>query len=69
MKSDSIREQFAKNIPIQRPGERVDIADVCLFTVSKAAQLLTGTTIIADGGSWLTDNNGHTRMMLAKSVL
>lgn len=58
-----------ENIPIQRIGERVDIADICLFLVTPAAALLTGTVVVADGGCWLTDDNGLARMKLVKSVL
>lgn len=46
-----------KNIPVQRLGTRADIGNTVLYVVSDAAQLLTGTTIIADGGAWLTNDN------------
>lgn len=53
------KEKLTKAIPIQRIGNRVDIGDTVLFVVSDAAQLLTGTTIIADGGNWLTNSNNY----------
>jgi len=30
-----------------------------MYVVSDAAQLLTGTTVIADGGRWLTSSNNY----------
>jgi peroxisomal 2,4-dienoyl-CoA reductase len=44
-------------IPIGRCGERVEIANSVLFLVSDAASLITGDTIIVDGGSWLSTPN------------
>ncbi|KAK7498506.1 hypothetical protein BaRGS_00010166 [Batillaria attramentaria] len=67
--NSEMREKLEKNIPVQRMGQREDIANVCLSTVSRAGELLTGTTIIADGGAWLTDDNSRLRLMLAKSAL
>lgn len=62
----SLTEELLKKIPIQRIGYRQDIADTVAYVVSDAAQLLTGTTIIADGGCWLTDDNNFYQM---KSLL
>ncbi|XP_076074369.1 peroxisomal 2,4-dienoyl-CoA reductase [(3E)-enoyl-CoA-producing]-like isoform X1 [Mytilus galloprovincialis] len=53
----NLTDNIVKVIPIQRIGTRQDIGDTVLYVVSNAAQLLTGTTIIADGGSCLTDDN------------
>ncbi|XP_064644810.1 peroxisomal 2,4-dienoyl-CoA reductase [(3E)-enoyl-CoA-producing]-like [Lineus longissimus] len=50
-------------IPIGRCGEKVEIADSVLFLVSDAASLITGETIIADGGSWLSAPNSMALMM------
>ncbi|KAK3089878.1 hypothetical protein FSP39_007281 [Pinctada imbricata] len=54
-----LTEEMEKSIPIQRIGTREDIGNTVLYVVSDAAQLLTGTTIYADGGSWLTDSNNY----------
>ena len=60
-------KELEMGIPIQRIGTRQDIGDTVLYAVSDAAQLLTGTTIIADGGSWLTDsNNFYARSSMLK---
>lgn len=58
----TIREDYIKNIPIQRVGTREDIGNTVLYCVSDAAQLLTGTTVIADGGAWLTSENNLRRV-------
>ena len=64
-----MREMFKKNIPVQRPGRRVDIADICLFIVSRGGELLTGSTVVGDGGSWLTDDNSIMRLNMVKAML
>lgn len=65
----STREMMEKNIPIQRMGTRRDIADICLFIVTKGGELLTGSSVAADGGASLTDDNSRMRMEMVKSVL
>lgn len=47
------KEDILKIIPIRKIGTRCDIANIILFVVSEAAGLLTGSCIIADGGSWM----------------
>ncbi|XP_069124426.1 peroxisomal 2,4-dienoyl-CoA reductase [(3E)-enoyl-CoA-producing]-like isoform X2 [Argopecten irradians] len=67
-----VNENFVKSIPIQRMGKREDIGNTVLYTVSDAAQLVTGTTIIADGGHWLTNGNSYyqtKKLMERKSQL
>lgn len=66
---NNMKEMFEKNIPVQRMGNRTDIADICLFVVSRGGELLTGSTIFADGGSWLMSDNSRMRMDMMKSVL
>ncbi|KAL3877244.1 hypothetical protein ACJMK2_034977 [Sinanodonta woodiana] len=58
----NIDSEYEKTIPIQRVGTREDIGNTVLYVVSDAAQLLTGTTIIADGGHWLTSDNNYHRV-------
>ena len=67
--TDDMKKMFKKNIPVQRPGRRVDIADICLFIITRGGELLTGTTVVADGGSWLTDDNSIMRLNMVKSML
>ena len=45
-----VEVEAAKAIPIGRVAQPVEIATAVLFLCSKAASLITGTTLIADGG-------------------
>ena len=51
--SDAYRE-YAANVPLQKESSRVDVAHAVLFSVSPAASMITGHTIVADGGAWMT---------------
>jgi peroxisomal 2,4-dienoyl-CoA reductase len=55
----NINDEFVKAIPVQRLGKREDIGNTVLYITSPAGELLTGTTVIADGGAWLTDENNY----------
>ena len=44
-------------VPLQRGGQKVDIANSCLFAASPAASYITGTILIVDGGIVLTAPN------------
>ena len=46
----AVQDEILKNIPLQRFGEASDVAGVCLFLASPAAQYITGQTIVVDGG-------------------
>ncbi|XP_048758569.2 peroxisomal 2,4-dienoyl-CoA reductase [(3E)-enoyl-CoA-producing]-like [Ostrea edulis] len=54
---EHIDDAMVKAIPVQRLGKREDIGNTVLFITSRAGELLTGTTVIADGGAWLTSEN------------
>ncbi|XP_061196091.1 peroxisomal 2,4-dienoyl-CoA reductase [(3E)-enoyl-CoA-producing]-like [Saccostrea echinata] len=56
---DKITDAFIKSIPVQRLGKREDIGNTVLYIVSPAAELLTGTTVIPDGGEFLTSQNNY----------
>lgn len=47
---DKVTEEILKNIPLGRLGEASDVAGACLFLASKAADYITGQTIVVDGG-------------------
>lgn len=69
---ESIDDSYLKGIPVQRLGTREDIGNTVLYVVSDAAQLVTGTTIIADGGDWLSSSNSYHQMqqlMKKKSMM
>jgi 3-oxoacyl-[acyl-carrier protein] reductase len=46
-----------KQLPAQRYGTALDIANCSLFLASEAAGFITGTTFIVDGGQYLTAAN------------
>lgn len=47
---EKVQEEILKNIPLGRLGEASDVAGTCLFLASKAADYITGQTIVVDGG-------------------
>lgn len=47
---DKVTEEILKNVPLGRLGEASDVAGACLFLASKAADYITGQTIVVDGG-------------------
>ena len=48
--SESIIEGWTKNIPLKRPGESSDVANLCLFLASDLSSYITGQVINIDGG-------------------
>ncbi|XP_063790841.1 peroxisomal 2,4-dienoyl-CoA reductase [(3E)-enoyl-CoA-producing] isoform X2 [Pseudophryne corroboree] len=44
-------------IPLQRMGNKTEIAHGALFLASPLASYVTGTTLVMDGGSWMTSAN------------
>ena len=47
---ESVREEWAKKIPLRRGGKPEDIADVALFLASDLSAYVTGQVIQVDGG-------------------
>lgn len=47
-------QRMLQAIPLARFGTRTDIANAALFLVSPAASYVTGTTMVVDGGAWMT---------------
>ncbi|KTB48835.1 SDR family NAD(P)-dependent oxidoreductase [Dehalogenimonas alkenigignens] len=47
---EALTKAFIATIPLGRQGEPDDIGRVALFLASEAADYITGTTIVADGG-------------------
>jgi NAD(P)-dependent dehydrogenase (short-subunit alcohol dehydrogenase family) len=47
------RDKLAKMIPLQRWGTKRELAEIALFLASPAAALMTGATLVADGGQVL----------------
>ena len=48
--SDSIIESWTENIPLKRPGESNDVANLCPFLASDLSSYITGQVINVDGG-------------------
>ena len=48
--SESIIEGWTENIPLKRPGESSDVANLCLFLASDLSSYITGQVINIDGG-------------------
>lgn len=48
--TDSVKEEYAKNIPLKRFGTPEDVADVVAFLVSDEAKYITGQVLHIDGG-------------------
>lgn len=47
---ETVREEFLKGIPLQRPGKPEDVADAVLILASKYSDYITGQVINVDGG-------------------
>lgn len=56
LNEDEALRQFASMIPMQRLGTINDVANVCLFMCLPEASYITGTTIVVDGGQWLSSS-------------
>ncbi|MDE2028570.1 MAG: SDR family oxidoreductase, partial [Candidatus Omnitrophica bacterium] len=48
--AEAVQAKVLEHIPLSRFGEASDVAGVCLFLASPAADYITGQTIVVDGG-------------------
>ena len=48
--SESVTEDWVKNIPLRRSGDPDDVANVCIFLASDLSSYVTGQVINVDGG-------------------
>ncbi|XP_051878198.1 peroxisomal 2,4-dienoyl-CoA reductase [(3E)-enoyl-CoA-producing] [Pristis pectinata] len=53
---------YYKLIPLQRVGTKTEIAHGVLYLVSPAASYVTGTSLVIDGGHWLSGPNNMSAM-------
>ncbi|XP_005803301.2 peroxisomal 2,4-dienoyl-CoA reductase isoform X1 [Xiphophorus maculatus] len=44
-------------VPLQRAGNKTEMAHCALFLASRASSYVTGAILVADGGAWLTSPN------------
>ncbi|KAJ8245791.1 hypothetical protein GJAV_G00260360 [Gymnothorax javanicus] len=52
-----------RSIPVQRAGNKTEMAHAVLFLASRAASYVTGACLVADGGSWLTSANDMSALL------
>uniref|UniRef100_A0A6F9DBE6 Peroxisomal 2,4-dienoyl-CoA reductase [(3E)-enoyl-CoA-producing] n=1 Tax=Phallusia mammillata TaxID=59560 RepID=A0A6F9DBE6_9ASCI len=64
-----LADQMQKGIPLGRWGYKAEIADSALYLASDAASYVTGTVLLVDGGSWMTQYNGTQMSDVMKSGL
>ncbi|XP_022092631.1 peroxisomal 2,4-dienoyl-CoA reductase-like [Acanthaster planci] len=50
-------EEVLKKIPLQRIGTKREVGDCAVFAASPAASYISGSTIVMDGGHWMTYEN------------
>lgn len=48
--SEEVIQSWKDNIPLKRPGESEDVANLCLFLASDLSNYITGQVINVDGG-------------------
>lgn len=46
-----------QSVPLQRAGNKTEMAHCSLFLASPASSYVTGSVLVADGGAWLTSAN------------
>ena len=54
--------EIAGHVPLERFGQKVEIAHAVLFLASEAGSYITAETLVVDGGSWHT--SGVSRQMM-----
>ncbi|NWX90307.1 DECR2 reductase, partial [Nothoprocta pentlandii] len=50
-------------IPLHRAGNKTEIAHGVLYLASPLSSYVTGTTLVVDGGSWLTSANNFSALL------
>jgi NAD(P)-dependent dehydrogenase (short-subunit alcohol dehydrogenase family) len=63
-KPEELEAIIKSKVPVGRMGTKEDIGYAALFLVSSAANYITGTTLVVDGGEWL-----HRDAMISREAL
>lgn len=58
-----------RTIPLQRAGNKTEMAHCTLFLASRASSYVTGAILVADGGAWLTAANDFAMLLGMASQL
>lgn len=51
------------SIPLQRAGNKTEMAHGVLFLASRVSSFVTGAVLVMDGGAWLTTANDVAQML------
>ncbi|CAM5143898.1 unnamed protein product [Eretmochelys imbricata] len=54
---------YFDTVPLHRAGNKTEIAHSVLYLASPLASYVTGTTLVVDGGSWLTSPNNFPALL------
>ncbi|XP_010223714.1 PREDICTED: peroxisomal 2,4-dienoyl-CoA reductase [Tinamus guttatus] len=57
------KASYFEMIPLHRAGNKTEIAHSALYLASPLSSYMTGTTLVVDGGSWLTSPNNFSALL------
>ncbi|NXA50661.1 DECR2 reductase, partial [Nothocercus julius] len=57
------KASYFEVIPLHRAGNKTEIAHSVLYLASPLSSYVTGTTLVVDGGSWLTSANDFSALL------
>ncbi|MDE1165653.1 MAG: SDR family NAD(P)-dependent oxidoreductase [Pseudomonas sp.] len=52
---DAAYARVTAQVPLRRPASAAEIAELCCFLISPRASIITGASLVADGGSSIVD--------------
>ncbi|KAM6424126.1 peroxisomal 2,4-dienoyl-CoA reductase [(3E)-enoyl-CoA-producing] isoform 2-T3 [Liasis olivaceus] len=58
-----MESNYYQNIPLQRLGNKTEIAHSVLYLASPLSSYVTGTTLVVDGGCWMTSENSFPSLL------
>jgi len=57
-----------RSVPLQRPGNKTEVAHGVLFLASRVSSIMTGAALVMDGGAWLTSANDVVAILAGASA-